>query len=86
MERYTYSYSQWIFDIAELAKYTPDDRRAYNSSLKYYRDIKNVVDTAFEEGRDMERFAIARRMKEVGLPTAEIATFTGLPPAEIERL
>jgi predicted transposase/invertase (TIGR01784 family) len=39
-----------VFDVAELARYSTDDRRAYQSSLKYYRDIKNVIDTAFEQG------------------------------------
>ena len=25
--------------------------QAYESSLKYYRDLKNVIDTSFEEGK-----------------------------------
>ena len=39
-----------LFEAAEIAKFTPKERKAYEDSLKYYRDIKNVVDTSREEG------------------------------------
>lgn len=79
-----------LFDVAELARYTPDDRRAYQNSLKYYRDIKNVIDTAFEEGReegrDDERLIIARRMKKAGLPIREIAQYTGVSEEVVSQV
>ncbi len=37
-----------IFEIAEIAKYSPAEAAAYEDSLKIYRDLKNVIDTAFE--------------------------------------
>jgi len=37
-----------LFDVAEVAKLSPDQARSYQDSLKYYRDIKNSVDTAEE--------------------------------------
>ena len=40
-----------LFEQAETAKFTPEEKEAYEESLKYYRDIKNVVDTSREEGR-----------------------------------
>ncbi|WP_428667936.1 Rpn family recombination-promoting nuclease/putative transposase [Runella sp.] len=39
-----------LFDAAEVAKFTPDERNSYEASLKYYRDLKNVIDTAIAEG------------------------------------
>ena len=39
-----------LFEAAEIAKFTPDERERYESSLKYYRDLKNVIDTAIAEG------------------------------------
>lgn len=39
-----------LFEAAEIAKFTKEERAAYEESLKYYRDIKNVVDTSREEG------------------------------------
>ena len=41
-----------LFEAAEIAKFSPEEREAYEDSLKYYRDIKNVVDTSREEGRE----------------------------------
>ena len=31
-----------LFEAAEIAKFSPKEREAYEKSLKYYRDIKNV--------------------------------------------
>ena len=39
-----------LFETAEIAKFTPDQVRSYEDSLKYYRDIKASLDTKFEEG------------------------------------
>ena len=40
-----------LFEKAGIARFQPEERQAYESSLKYYRDLKNVIDTAREEGR-----------------------------------
>ena len=42
---------QKLFEAAEIAKFTPDEKNNYESSLKYYRDLKNVVDTSYNEGK-----------------------------------
>lgn len=39
-----------LLETAEIAKLTPDLVRSYEDSLKYYRDLKNSLDTAEEEG------------------------------------
>ncbi|MFN8436199.1 MAG: Rpn family recombination-promoting nuclease/putative transposase [Cytophagales bacterium] len=39
-----------LFETAEIAKFTPEQIRSYEDSLKYYRDLKNSLDTAKEEG------------------------------------
>lgn len=41
---------QKLFESAEIAKFSHVERKAYQESLKHYRDINNVVDTAKEEG------------------------------------
>ena len=38
-----------LFEIAEISKYDEGEQRAYQDSVKYYRDLKNVMDTAVEE-------------------------------------
>ena len=46
-----------LFQEAEIAKFTPNELREYEDSLKAYRDIKNSLDTALEQGfeRGMEK-------------------------------
>jgi len=39
-----------LLKAAEIAKFSKEEKVQYEESLKYYRDIKNVVDTAKEEG------------------------------------
>ena len=39
-----------LFHVAELTAFGPQEREAYQASLKYYRDLKNVTDTAFDDG------------------------------------
>ena len=41
-----------LFEIAEIANFTPVEQVAYEDSLKYYRDLNNVVDTSRQEGLD----------------------------------
>jgi predicted transposase/invertase (TIGR01784 family) len=40
-----------LFKTAEIAKFNPEQVNSYEDSLKYYRDIKNSLDTAREEGK-----------------------------------
>ena len=40
-----------LFEEAEIAKFTPQEMREYETSKMAYRDIKNSVDTAKREGK-----------------------------------
>ena len=59
-----------------------------------YRDIKNSIDTAKEEGRKegreegvaKEKLATAKRLLGMGLTQEQVAKGTGLSIEEIERL
>jgi predicted transposase/invertase (TIGR01784 family) len=93
---------QKLFEAAEIAKFSADEKNNYESSLKYYRDLKNVVDTSFDEGKaegieegkakGLEegiakgKIEIARQMKLEGEPIDKIARFTGLSEEDIARL
>lgn len=39
-----------LFRAAEIARFDPEERMAYETSLKVYRDLKNVFDTARRDG------------------------------------
>ena len=55
------------FQAAEIAKFEPGQKMAYESSLKIYRDLKNVVDSSFEEGKVEGLLAGLEKGKEEGL-------------------
>lgn len=71
-----------LFEAAEIAKFTPEERDAYEESLKYYRDIKNVVDTSREEGIKV----VAREIKKEGERIEKIMKYTGLTKEQIKEL
>ena len=49
-----------LFEVAEIASFSAEEKVQYEESLKYYRDLKNVVDTSHKEGREEEKIQIAR--------------------------
>ena len=87
-----------LFEAAEIARFTPEEREAYEESLKYYRDIKNVVDTSREEGllegieQGIEQGIVqrtlefAKKMKARNESIEKIMEYTGLSRDEIEKL
>ncbi|MEQ1746782.1 MAG: hypothetical protein ABMA02_15220 [Saprospiraceae bacterium] len=79
-----------LFEAAELAKLTPAEMFGYEQSLKYYRDMKNVIDTSYgeglAEGRAEGKLEIARKALLQGLSVSQISVLTGLAEAEIEQL
>ena len=44
-----------LFEEAEIAKFSPEKVMAYHNSLKHYRDIRNVIETARQDGEKMGR-------------------------------
>ncbi|MDN3633567.1 hypothetical protein QWY85_02785 [Neolewinella lacunae] len=86
--------SERLFEAAEIANFSPGERDAYEDSLKYYRDLKNVVDTSREEGVqegmekgiEQSRIEIARKMKQEGEPIEKIMAYTNLSREEIVKL
>jgi predicted transposase/invertase (TIGR01784 family) len=79
-----------LFDAAEIAKFNRTELELYEDSVKVYRDLKNVIDTAAQEaearGIRKNSEEVARRALEENLPLALIAKLSGLSEAEIEGL
>ncbi len=40
-----------LFAAAEISKFTREEKSQYEDSLKSYRDLKNVIDTSYDEGK-----------------------------------
>lgn len=87
-----------LFEAAEIAKFTPKEKEQYEESLKYYRDLKNVVDSSKEEGikegrekgikegKVKKSIEVAKEMKTDGFSLEKIARYTGLSIEEIKKL
>ena len=78
------------FEKAELAKFGSLERDKYETSLKNYRDLKSVIDTAFDdgklEGKLEARIESAKQLKALGVSIEIIMKSTNLSKTEIENL
>ena len=70
------------FEKAEIANFGQSELDSYENSLKIYRDLKGVINTAFEDGK----IEVARNLKNKGLATELIFEVTGLPKEIIDKL
>ncbi|MBV3412027.1 Rpn family recombination-promoting nuclease/putative transposase, partial [Segatella copri] len=91
-----------LFEEAEIAKFTPQEMREYETSKMAYRDIKNSVDTAkregiaegkeigmkegMEKGMNQKALEIAKNMLAMGLSAEQVAKATQLPLDIIKNL
>ncbi len=75
-----------VFEVAEIANFSHEEYLSYEDSLKYYRDLKNSLDTAKEEGKEEKATEIAKKMLENGISIEIISKSTGLSIAEIEKI
>ncbi|CCE24970.1 Rpn family recombination-promoting nuclease/putative transposase [Methylotuvimicrobium alcaliphilum] len=80
-----------LFEKASIARFEPEERQAYESSLKYYRDLKNVIDTAREEGREEGRAEGKEESEQIGYQKARAESVMkmlghGIPEAEVAKL
>ncbi len=77
---------QKLFQVAELRRFSRDEQMEYEQSLKYYRDMQNVIDTARREERHEQQEFTAQMMLQENEPIEKIQRYTGLSKQEIERL
>ena len=75
-----------LFEEAEIAKFTTQEIREYETNKMAYRDIKNSIDTAKREGRIEPNIETAQRLLAMGLPTEKVAKATQLPLDMVQNL
>ena len=75
-----------LFEVAEIARFSPAEVQAYEDSLKSYRDLKNSLDTAFADGieKGIEKVALNGLMK--GKSDDIIIKLTGLSKVQLKYL
>ena len=87
------------FEISEIAKFNEEQKFAYEESMKYYRDLKNVIDTSEElgfekgvvkgkiqgkiEGEEKKEIEIVTNMYKQGVSIENISLFANI---EIEKI
>ncbi len=89
---------QKLFETAEIARFDPKEKARYEESLKYYRDLKNVIDTSFgdgieegrkegrKEGKEQEKIEVILKSHEAGLDAETISKITGKSIEEIRKI
>lgn len=79
-----------LFNSAELANFTADERAKYQLDMTTERDIKNQIEFARDEGRVEGRVEGIRlsalNMLKDNLPVDTICRYTGLSEEEVEAL
>ncbi|SFC64694.1 conserved hypothetical protein (putative transposase or invertase) [Flexibacter flexilis DSM 6793] len=92
--KYINPYTEIFKTETELANLGQTELDKYESSLKVYRDLKGVIDTAFDEGKlegklegiQESKLAIAQNLLKSPLSDEEIASYTGLTTQQIQQL
>jgi predicted transposase/invertase (TIGR01784 family) len=74
------------FQTAEIAKFNQTEIEGYENSLKTYRDLKGVIDTARDEGKIEGKIEVAKELKKNGVSIDVIVKSTGLSKEEIAKL
>ena len=77
---------QKLFEAAEIARFDAEEKARYEESLKYYRDLKNVVDTSFEEGKAEKEIEVILKSHEAGLDVEIISKITGKSIEEVKKV
>ena len=83
-----------FFSLARIAKLNGQERESYQKSLKYYRDMHNVIDTAeekgwikgLEKGREEMTTEMVGRMVKSGMAVKAIADITSLSLDEVKAI
>ena len=83
-----------LSQIADISSLSKEERMKYDEGIRKYRDTLCVMDGAYlkgiaegmEKGRHNALLATAKRMKEKGLSSTDIAEMTGLSVEEVEQV
>ena len=79
-----------LFESAEIATFTPEERIKYIHDMTTERDIRNQIRFAEKQGlakgREEGLKTVARQMLADGLPAETVSKYTGLSQEELQAL
>ena len=76
-----------LFEVAELANFSPAEQDVYQNSLKYYRDLNNVIDTSRMEGlqQGIEQGRSQNLVRQRSLISHLLTRMLGPLPIELQQ-
>ncbi len=82
-----------LFEIAEISQFSTQEQANYQNSLKYYRDMNNVVNTSWQEGveegftKGLRKLVLLQLNQSLGtIPEPLSDRISTLPDESIEAL
>ncbi len=79
-----------LFTVAEVARFSSDQREAYHQSVKYYRDLKNVEKTAWTtgktEGLEQKEVEFVLKLHSKGHSIPIIVELTDIPLERVQAI
>ena len=82
-----------LFEQAEVARFTPQERNEYVASKKEYWDNYSALTTSYNKGKAeaeakarQEKLESARKMKARGFSADDIVEIIGITPEELRTL
>ena len=64
---------------------TKEEMREYRKSILKYRDVRDAVGLAREEGREEEKISIIQKCLQKNFPIEDIVFLTGFSKEQISR-
>ena len=75
-----------LFEAANIATFTPEDKVKYEFNMTTERDIRNQIRYAERKGMEKEAEKVARRMLKNGYPLKEVVEISGLSEEQVRAL
>ena len=75
-----------MFEAANIATFTPEDKVKYEFNMTTERDIRNQIRYAERKGMEKEAEKVARRMLKNGYPLKEVVEISGLSEEQVRAL
>jgi len=76
---------EMLFQLAEIKQLTKEEMREYRKSILKYRDVRDAVGLAREEGREEEKISIIQKCLQKNFPIEDIVFLTGFSKEQISR-
>ena len=75
-----------LFNSAEIATFTPQEKRKYELDMRTERDLHNQIEYARKDGARKAALETARKLLDKGIEPEVVMECTGLTEADLAAL